>query len=217
MSDPNTGSKGWWQTLPGILTAVAAIITAVTGLLVALGGLGVFHRSPRAPSQSPSTSSSQGTPSSGESAQADPGFAHSANTDGTAHNLPLPATTLVRSGTADYKLLSLHSAPYAPGKVSLRFTIRMTNNGSGPANFWSSSFRLRVADSLEAPINLLDDLVPDHSSKEGSVEFVIPTDTPRVGFQMGEVGTDKPDIAIDLGGAAGTTEKPASRRRSEKD
>jgi hypothetical protein len=28
--------KGWWHTLPGILTAVAAVLTAVTGLLVAI-------------------------------------------------------------------------------------------------------------------------------------------------------------------------------------
>ena len=28
--------KGWWHTLPGILTAVAAVVTAVSGLLVAV-------------------------------------------------------------------------------------------------------------------------------------------------------------------------------------
>ena len=26
----------WWQTIPGILTAIAAVLTAVTGLIVAL-------------------------------------------------------------------------------------------------------------------------------------------------------------------------------------
>jgi hypothetical protein len=35
-------SKGWWQTVPGILTAIAGIITAMTGLLVALHQIGVF-------------------------------------------------------------------------------------------------------------------------------------------------------------------------------
>jgi hypothetical protein len=30
--------QSWWQTLPGILTAVAAVLTAVTGLIVALRG-----------------------------------------------------------------------------------------------------------------------------------------------------------------------------------
>ena len=29
-------SQGWWQTVPGILTATAGIITAVAGLIAAL-------------------------------------------------------------------------------------------------------------------------------------------------------------------------------------
>lgn len=40
----DTGQKPrvWWQTIPGILTAIAAIITAVTGLILALHQIGVF-------------------------------------------------------------------------------------------------------------------------------------------------------------------------------
>jgi hypothetical protein len=34
--------RGFWQTLPGVLTAAATIITAVTGLLIASGQLGLF-------------------------------------------------------------------------------------------------------------------------------------------------------------------------------
>jgi hypothetical protein len=34
--------QSWWQTLPGILTAVAGIITAATGLIVALNQAGFF-------------------------------------------------------------------------------------------------------------------------------------------------------------------------------
>ena len=33
-------SPSWWQTVPGILTGVAALITAVTGLMVALNHAG---------------------------------------------------------------------------------------------------------------------------------------------------------------------------------
>ena len=32
----------WWQTIPGVLTAIAGIITAVTGLIVALNQSGLF-------------------------------------------------------------------------------------------------------------------------------------------------------------------------------
>ncbi len=47
--DTTPESKGWWQTLPGLLTAAAAIITAVTGLLVAVHQTGFFDRSPQLP------------------------------------------------------------------------------------------------------------------------------------------------------------------------
>lgn len=30
--------QSWWQTIPGILTAIAAVLTAVTGLIVVLSG-----------------------------------------------------------------------------------------------------------------------------------------------------------------------------------
>lgn len=37
-------SKSWWQTVPGILTAIAGVITAVTGLLIALNQIGIFDQ-----------------------------------------------------------------------------------------------------------------------------------------------------------------------------
>lgn len=208
MSDANIGSKGWWQTLPGILTAAAGIITAITGLLVALGGLGIFRSHPN-PSSSPAVAESH-LPGGAAASEESPSVSPGGNSAAPARALPLPETTQVRSGTAVYRLLSLQSAPYSPGKMSLRFTIRMTNNGSTPSNFWSSSFRLRVNDSLQAPVNLLDDLVDSNSSRDGFVEFVIPADASTVGFQMGEVGNDKPAIPVHLGGGAGPASGTAS-------
>jgi hypothetical protein len=42
--EPNAGASkgGWWSTLPGILTAIAAIITALTGFFAILAQNGVF-------------------------------------------------------------------------------------------------------------------------------------------------------------------------------
>ena len=37
-------STSWWQTLPGVLTAIAGLITAVAGLLAVLLQTGVLHR-----------------------------------------------------------------------------------------------------------------------------------------------------------------------------
>ena len=41
--DQEVNSKSWWQTVPGIVTAITGMITAVTGLLVALYQIGAFN------------------------------------------------------------------------------------------------------------------------------------------------------------------------------
>lgn len=46
-------SHGWWQTVPGVLTATAGIITAVTGLLVALSSSGIFKQLDQPPTPPP--------------------------------------------------------------------------------------------------------------------------------------------------------------------
>ena len=47
-------SSSWWQTLPGVLTAVAALITAIGGLLAVLLQTGVLHRRGDPPPHLPS-------------------------------------------------------------------------------------------------------------------------------------------------------------------
>jgi hypothetical protein len=44
--------QNWWQTLPGVMTALGAIITAFTGLLVALNQAGLIGVQSQTPSQS---------------------------------------------------------------------------------------------------------------------------------------------------------------------
>lgn len=53
MPDAPSRQQSWWQTLPGILTAVAGIITASTGLIVALNNVGVFSSEPKSASPTP--------------------------------------------------------------------------------------------------------------------------------------------------------------------
>lgn len=40
MSEKSQGKSSWWQTIPGLLTAVTGLLTAVTGLFLALQQLG---------------------------------------------------------------------------------------------------------------------------------------------------------------------------------
>ena len=53
MSGEPPKSQSWWQTLPGILTAVAGFITASTGLIVALNNMGVFSHDSKSASPTP--------------------------------------------------------------------------------------------------------------------------------------------------------------------
>jgi hypothetical protein len=46
MAEESPKPQSWWQTLPGVLTAVATIITAATGLIVALNQAGCFPPRP---------------------------------------------------------------------------------------------------------------------------------------------------------------------------
>ncbi|HEY4381031.1 MAG TPA: hypothetical protein VGN01_11850 [Acidobacteriaceae bacterium] len=183
-------SKGWWKTLPGLLTAAAAIITAVTGLLVALHQTGLLTHS------APAQTASQLAVQDSASTQTSSGFTPAAVGSSSSRSLALPQINEVTSGQSVFKLLSAHVNPYSIDKVAVRFTVRMTNNASYPANFWANSFRLSVNGALEAPNNDLNELLPANSTKEGDVEFVIPANTSTIGLQMGDVGDGKPTLAI---------------------
>jgi len=189
---PEPESKPWWQTLSGLLTAGAAIITAVTGLLVAVHQTGCLDRSPK----SATVSDSRPQPT-GEKTQ--PVEAQGAASAPSSRLLTVPEMSQVRMGDSIiYKLLSARVEPYAPEKVALRLKVRMTNNGNYPANFWSSSFRLLVDGTLQAPTNFLDEILASNSSKDGDVEFVVPASVTTVGLQMGDVGEGKGTIELKL-------------------
>jgi hypothetical protein len=182
-------SKGWWQTLPGLLTAAAGIITAVTGLLVAVHQTGLFDRTPHPTAQTQSQTSPDPIGQAVPPTSAKPT---------TSRPLTLPENSEVHSGQAAYKLLSARLDPYSPGKLSLHLTVRMTNNDRFDANFWVASFRLLADGSLQSPENNLDELVSAHSAKEGDIEFIIPANLSTVGLQMGDVGEGKPTLPINL-------------------
>ncbi len=191
-------SKGWWQTVPGILTAMAGIITAVTGLIVALHQIGIIGGEEQ---KVPQVHSDAIKPPKGiESPVAPPpGTTKPSSTSPVApYPVMLSAGTEVRVGDFVYRVLAARLDRYAPNKLSLRFEVRMTNNGRYPANFWAASFRLLVDGIPRAPESNLNELVDSHSAKEGIVEFVIPDTITGVGLQIGEVGEGAPTIPIAL-------------------
>jgi hypothetical protein len=194
-NDPESESKTWWQTLPGLLTAAAGAITAITGLLLAFHQMGFFNHTPQTSGQVESRSASD---TSLHVDGQDPAT-HPATAASASRLISLPGDTQVRSGENVYKLLSARLDPYSPGKTSLHLTVRMSNNGRYDTNFWAASFRLLVDGSLQAPTNDLDDVVSSNSIREGEVEFVIPSNIATAGLQMGDVGEGKPTIPLNFG------------------
>jgi len=189
-------STGWWQTLPGILTATAGILTAIGGLIVAFHQAGFLrHDSQKAPQVQNEMVKPSRTPEYPDTA---PSATKPQSRSEPSYPVTLAASYQVRAGDAVYKILAARLDRYAPGKLSLRFDVRMTNNGRFDANFWAASFRLLVDGVPQAPENSLNELVAGHSAKDGMVEFVIPNTVTEVGLKVGDVGESAPTIPISL-------------------
>lgn len=96
-----------------------------------------------------------------------------------------------------YKILSAELVHPNPSTLVLRFAVRLTNNGRFPANFWNSSFRLLVDGVPREPVSDLNELVAQHSAKEGAVEFVILDTVATVVLQLRD-GREVEEVPIDL-------------------
>jgi hypothetical protein len=167
----------WWQTFPGILTATAGIITAVTSLIVALHQAGVFDTVTKPAPQSQNTTRT--------------------SLEATKPPVALAAGTEVRLGSAIYKILAVQLDRYNVEKLTLRFTVRMTNNGPSTQVLWGDSFRLLVDGVPRAPKRSVSKGVSGRSAEEGDVEFVIPAATQSTVLRIWN-GNESTEIPFDL-------------------
>ncbi|WP_367846620.1 hypothetical protein [Rhodoferax sp. WC2427] len=191
--DEDPKSKSWWNTLPGVLTAVSAVIAAVTALVSTLHQTGWIG----AKASTSPPSSTQPPPSSPSPSPAPAPTAAPASVSAPG-GIGLPAQTTFSYGKLSYQLLAARVGHPTPDTLSLQFTVRMTSDDQYEANFWDASFRLRVNGVLQAPVSNLNKVVAGNSSTDGVVEFLVPRGTAQVELQMGEVGNGKPAMAIHL-------------------
>jgi hypothetical protein len=188
-------SQGWWQTVPGILTATAAIITAIAGLIAALNQAGVFAGAPK-PAQPPPSNATTAPPPAGPATGASPRPPAPAS-PATQPLRALAAGMEARVGNAVYRILAAQLDRRNAETLTLSFTVRMTNGARFPANFWDESFRLRVDGVPTAPVSNLNKVVPAQSAEEGVVEFVIPAATQALVLQVRQAD-ESTDIPVDL-------------------
>jgi hypothetical protein len=174
---------GWWQTLPGILTAIAAAITAIAGLIAALHQAGLIGRS-QTTSASAREADRAPPPDAGRPARTpDPAARRAADSNATApdtanesREIPLPEhrTLAMEDGTGQkfqYTIVSARRDAAAGDTFRLRLRVRVWTNAPGGVVFWSDSFRLRIGDRRLKPVNFLDELAARDETREGDVEF----------------------------------------------
>lgn len=182
----------WWLTLPGTLTGLAGVLTAVAGLLVALNQTGFFgHKeNPASPSLASSSDAlkrpNEATPSAAPATTATmPRAEHESDAikPGTKDSalrrlISFPSGTEVtltnQRAEGTYKILAAQVSPKSTGKLSLKFSIRLTNLGRSDLGFGNDSFRLQVDGVPRAPTSYLNELVEAKSAKEADVSFEIP-------------------------------------------
>lgn len=185
--------KSWWQTVPGILTAIAAIISAATALVAALNQTGVFaHKDGAKPAvvaeSVAATKSPEGTTA--------PSVLPSTATNAQATTVVLPPNARLDVGKLAYILVSAEAEPYAQNKLVLKLKVRMANNDRYDANFWSASFRVLEDGVLQAPTSELNEIVAGNTSKEAVITFVVAASSKKLELQMGKVGKGAPALLL---------------------
>ncbi len=191
MADPAPSRQSWWQTLPGILTGVAALITAVTGFIVA------FNHTRSEPSSPSSKSSEAGTQTSRPAAESRDQSDRRASAKTQPVALPPLNRVKLAGGDAVITLLAAEVEPIDLERKSLSLKVRYLNAGRYQANFWSASYRLIVDDVPRAPTNFLDELVDAGAAKEGQVVFEVPNTIKDVVLQI-SAGDEKSRIPLTL-------------------
>ena len=169
-------SQHWWQTVPGMLTAVAAMITAVTGLIIALQQTGVFKEKPAL--EPSSAAQSVALPMAAKSASEPENFPTSPKHSASDQAIQMPdgETVTIRSPTGDsfrYNIVSAQTKPFPPDSTLLQLHIRAWTDSPGGMNFWSDSFRLSAGEAILKPVNPLNELVARDETREADIEFVL--------------------------------------------
>jgi hypothetical protein len=197
-SAPNTGDTrkpvSWWQTLPGVLTALAAVITAVTGLVIAVRP----NNPPRGETETPAVTASSAPAESASPPSAPPASAAPAATPPSQEiSLPSGADVRLAGGDVAVRILSARLEPFNREKRSLVLSLRHTNNGRYPQNFWGASYRLVIDGIPRAPTNSLNEVVEGQSAKEGEVIFELPVEAKQVVLRI-LAGDERTEIPFAL-------------------
>ncbi len=200
-SASNTGDTrtpvSWWQTLPGVLTAVAAVITAVTGLVIAVRSNDGSPRDPEPPAVTAANAQAEAVPPATTAVPPATTAAPVASAAGAGISLPSGMDVRLAAGDVTLRILSARVEPFNREKRSLVLSLRHTNNGRYPQNFWAASYRLVIDGVPRAPTNGLNEVVQGESAKEGEVIFEVPVEAKQVLLRI-SAGDERTEIPFAL-------------------
>jgi hypothetical protein len=183
-------TTSWWQTVPGVLTGLAAIITAVTGLILALNRTSA-RTEPATPAASVSSASTP-TSTTDSRSPAGAGVANAAK----EISLPLHEVTL-GGGTAVFTIVSARIEPIDLERRALKLQVRYRNKGRFPAFYSSRLYQVLVGDDVLAPTNLVSEAVAVGSTMDAEIRFELSAATKDAVLQIGD-GDDKARIPLTL-------------------
>jgi hypothetical protein len=175
----------WWQTLPGVVTALTGLLTAVGGLLLALNQVGMLGHG-HSPASTPPAAAAQTAETAPPAAQSTPtpsaaipsAIPQPATPSPAARTVAFPAGAKVtlgnNRGRGTYELLAARLDPRSAEVGTLTLQIRLTNAGPADIGFWNDSFRLVIDGVPRAPTSWLNSSVDPRSAKEAELVFSVP-------------------------------------------
>ncbi|WP_426168868.1 hypothetical protein [Pseudoduganella sp. R-34] len=179
MSEQKT-DPSWWQTLPGVLTGIAAVITAVGGAIAVLHQNGLLGKGTSSAvssadhrEQSPSAKIS---PSAPEAPKAN------------SQPAELGAT---RAGHYAFKLLDTKVEPYSTDKdgklqkLALRLSIRVTDVMGMSDYVDRRTIQLSVDGAQLIPENSINFSVYDRQSVDTEALFIMPANASAIALLLG--------------------------------
>jgi len=167
----------WWQTVPGVLTAIVGTIAAIAGLILN------SHQSVRV------DTTPQPDFAVSPAAAALPAASNQTRDEPVERVVP----TEIRFRSVAFRILAIQLNRRDAEHAVLKFTIRRKTSDTYDPNTWDNSFRLVANGVPFAPISDAH----NQNAEEGNVVFAIPSATRAVVLRI-QAGDEVTDTPIDL-------------------
>jgi len=108
---------------------------------------------------------------------------------------------------AIYKVMGGELVSYAGTKSELKLNVRITWNGSYPANFTADHFRLILDGRALEPVTAPNEVVDSFASKETEVVFEVPKSISKFELQVGRYNEETDKLPLTLDGVTKASEQ----------